>query len=1012
MVWPRLSAWLLAGGMALGQGVTPRPLPQDLVVRSWGKAEGLPDDSVTTVLQSRDGYLWVGTLRGLARFDGVNFEQMGPQGGTTGVGLHVTALAEDSAGRLWIGTQGDGLFCYTNREVRRFLGGKLTDRIINCIAEDTAGNLWVGTPMGLDRIGTNGVCQLTSKDGLPSDFVSSIYAAHSGTIWITTRGGLCRYEGGRLLPFGFQPGSLGRSPEFIGVWEDRLGNRWAFGDTYLVNLAEGKQLNLWSGGTSSMRIWSLCEDHSGQLWVGTSGQGIFCFVGDKFQPLNLPAGQLFSDVRALCEDWQGNLWLGTYGGGIVRLQPRGVRLLDPDSGLPPGPVACMAVGPKGRVWMGFEHAGLFTGSVERFERSPIELGIGRQNLISSLAFGPDASLWVGTWGLGLFCFSGDRTIRYDTANGLSDLEIMAVVAETNQTVWVSTGSGGLHRIAHGVLTRQTVGAGLSGQGIGVLLAARGGGIWLGTEGGGVVRGDAAGFRRIDDRNVFAGQSVRALYEDEVGRLWAGGSAGSLAVWSGGQWLRFEPGIRPGGNGIFAILGDQSGDLCLGASRGLYRLSAKDLPEILAGRLSPQAELLLEFDPVGGADLAAGGPRGLCAPDGRFWFAAGTQVATFAPRELIPRSRPLRVFVEEIRVDGRSLPPWLPEEENARATTKARLPSNLRKIEIRFAAPAFVEPEKIRFRHKLEGFDADWVDDRAVGWVGYGRLPPGAYQFRIKARDPMGIWNEPGAELGFFIPAPVWSSWWALSLYALGAVVAVAGIVRWVSYRRLRRRLARLAQQEAMHRERMRIAQDMHDEIGSKLTKISFMSERAKGELKGQELVAAKLDSISLTSRDLLQSLDEIVWAVNPHNDTLEHLAAYLGQYATEYLQNTAVECELHIERGLPDFPLSAEVRHNVFLAFEEALNNALKHARAARVRVDMAVARSQFEIIVRDDGCGFDPTASAPANGSTAHKRGGNGLSNLHQRLAEVGGRCELSSRPGQGTRVSLTVPLTPPTNP
>jgi signal transduction histidine kinase len=212
----------------------------------------------------------------------------------------------------------------------------------------------------------------------------------------------------------------------------------------------------------------------------------------------------------------------------------------------------------------------------------------------------------------------------------------------------------------------------------------------------------------------------------------------------------------------------------------------------------------------------------------------------------------------------------------------------------------------------------------------------------------------------------------------------------------------------MQRERMRIAQDMHDEIGSKLTKISFMSERAKGELKGQPPVAAKLDSIAGTSRDLLKALDEIVWAVNPRNDTLEHLAAYLGQYAVEYLQNTAVECELHIESGLPEFPLSAEVRHNVFLAFEEALNNALKHAEASRVRVEMATAHSRFEITLADNGRGFDPVLHSPAEAPSAPsgKRGGNGLPNLRQRLVEIGGQCSIDSGLGRGTRVNLSVPL------
>jgi signal transduction histidine kinase len=225
---------------------------------------------------------------------------------------------------------------------------------------------------------------------------------------------------------------------------------------------------------------------------------------------------------------------------------------------------------------------------------------------------------------------------------------------------------------------------------------------------------------------------------------------------------------------------------------------------------------------------------------------------------------------------------------------------------------------------------------------------------------------------------------------------------------LRRNLATLAAQQAMERERMRIAQDMHDEIGSKLTKISFMSERAMGELRGQEPVAKKLDSIARTSRDLLQSLDEIVWAVNPHNDTLEHLAAYLGQYATEYLQNTAVHCELRIARGLPNYPLAAESRHNLFLAFEESLNNALKHGRPSRIQIAMQMINSNFEIRIEDDGCGFDSAALNENSGSEGirERRVGNGIRNMRQRLADVGGQCRIENREGQGTIVIFSVPL------
>ncbi len=248
----------------------------------------------------------------------------------------------------------------------------------------------------------------------------------------------------------------------------------------------------------------------------------------------------------------------------------------------------------------------------------------------------------------------------------------------------------------------------------------------------------------------------------------------------------------------------------------------------------------------------------------------------------------------------------------------------------------------------------------------------------------------------------------LAIYGLSAAGAVASTVRLVSYRRWSAKLARSHAQRAMEKERVRIAQNMHDEIGSKLTKISFLSERARHELRDHSSAADKIESIAVTSRELLRSLDEIVWAVNPRNDHLEHLAAYLGQYAVEYLQNTSLECELHIPRELPDEPLSAEVRHNLFLAFEESLTNALKHARATLLRIEMKVEPARFKIAITDNGCGFTPPAAASGapEAPAPKKRGGNGLGNLKQRLGNLGGECIIDSKPGKGATVTLSIPI------
>jgi signal transduction histidine kinase len=367
-------------------------------------------------------------------------------------------------------------------------------------------------------------------------------------------------------------------------------------------------------------------------------------------------------------------------------------------------------------------------------------------------------------------------------------------------------------------------------------------------------------------------------------------------------------------------------------------------------------------------------------------------------------------IEEIAVNGIGI--TIPSATNPPAAI-TQLPSDLRSLDIQSTALDFSEPEKVRFRHRLDGSDPDWVETGDQRSVHYGHLPYGTYKFRVQAGTAASGWDPREADFQFLVPTPLWRTGWAIAFYVLVTMGVVASVVRVVSNRRLQQRLEILGQQQAMERERMRIAQDMHDEIGSKLTKISFMSERAKNELQGQESVAKKLNSIAGTSRDLLQSLDEIVWAVNPHNDTLEHLAAYLGHYATEYLQNTSVECELHIPQGLPHHPLSAEFRHNLFLSFEEALNNALKHGRPSRIAVNMRLLPALFEIEVEDNGRGFDPDtiASSTPTPVSGEKRVGYGLRNLRQRLADLGGNCEISSRPGGGCKVTLSVPLKAPKN-
>ena len=1000
---------LLAGTPALVRGEAPRFLPQDLSVRVWSQEQGLPDNSVTAVLQSQDGYLWIGTSGGLARFDGVRFVPVSPPSEISNAVIRVTALGEDAAGGLWIGTQDHGLLHYADGLVRR--DASLPNETINSLASDAAGNLWLGTPTGLCRLHHGTLTRFTSHDGLPNDFVSGVNAARSGTVWITTRGGMCQFKNDRIIPIPFETDNPGRNPESLGVYEDRSGNLWAFGDTYLVNLTGGKHLNHFGSGeaTSSTRIWSLCEGRHGELWIGTSGKGLYCFSKNQFLPVTLRNGELTGDVRALCEDREGNLWLGTYGSGLIRLQPQNVQVLAAGAGLPNRPAVCLGLNPQGRAWIGFEHDGLYVGTAERFDRLTGDGAGDFQNLVSSIGVAPDSTIWVGTPGAGLYGVGNQRTIRYGTADGLSDNTILSVAVDDTNTVWAGTISGGLNRLANGAITNFGTAAGLPEKPITAILPTRHNGVWIGFGDGGVSRGEAGQFIPIVQPAALGHKPICALHEDAAGRIWIGTAGGRLACIAGRGFQKWD--LNPGAvdDPISGLLTDDDGDLWVGTGRTLYHVTRPDLDAWLAGRATLRPQLVFETETAANTATTYGWPRAVKSADGKLWFGMASGVVTLDPQRLVLDAAPLPVLIEAIGINGGALsrpPAKSPTPTTNRSDSPLRLPSDLHSLEIQFTALNFSAPEKIRFRHRLEGFESDWVDGGTERSVHYGQLPYGRYTFRVQPGNS-DSWDANGAAFSFLIPTPLWRTGWALAVYCLTAVVLVAGTARVASTRRLRRRLAVLSALQAMERERMRIAQDMHDEIGSKLTKISYMSERAKDELQGQEPVALKLDAIALTSRDLLQSLDEIVWAVNPHNDTLEHLAAYLGHYATEYLQNTAVECELHIPQGLPHYPLTAETRHNLFLAFEEALNNALKHGQATRIRVDMLAEPARFEIKIEDNGCGFDAAALASANHSTLPgKRIGNGLKNLQHRLADVGGQCRIHSRPGEGTTVSLSVPL------
>jgi signal transduction histidine kinase len=324
------------------------------------------------------------------------------------------------------------------------------------------------------------------------------------------------------------------------------------------------------------------------------------------------------------------------------------------------------------------------------------------------------------------------------------------------------------------------------------------------------------------------------------------------------------------------------------------------------------------------------------------------------------------------------------------------------MEIEFAALSLASPENVTFRYQLEGLDQEWIDAGTARIARYPRMPPGEYRFRVIACNHDGIWNENGASLAFMVVAPFYRTWWFQILAAVALLGTVGGIVRYVESRKMRRQVERAEREGAIERERARIAKDIHDDLGASLTEITLLSELAQsGEAPPGE-VQADMRKIAARTRQLTQSLDATVWAVNPRNDTLDSLVSYLCQHAEDFLKPAGIRCRLDVPARLPGQVVTAAVRHNVFLIVKEALHNVVRHSGATEVSLRIALRDHELILMIEDNGRGFDPSAPPGTHGTSGSH--GNGLSNMNRRAEEIEGRLDLRSQPGSGTRIVLEV--------
>jgi signal transduction histidine kinase/ligand-binding sensor domain-containing protein len=884
---------------------------------------------------------------------------------TTSDGLpdnSITALANDAAGRLWIGTGAGLVLWQDDRLTSPSAAENFKGRRVTALQRDAQGTMWVGvSSLGVFQFANNTFVPL--KDDNAGELLKDVRC-------------LLTDQGGRLWIYAGE--------NFVMCRED---DRW-----HRYRIPHNR---------TGFSYSALAAEPNGTLWAGAGAGGLMQFKDGKSVVIPAGAGLVGRLVESLLVDREGRLWVGT-DAGLNCLKHKNLFSLSQSEGLGFGAVQGLAEATPGVVWAAKPNDGLYRWDGKSFSRLSTDSLSPRESQVATILVTHDGFCWVATTNsLMLYrdpIAAGDEVKIIESA----PQNIIALAEDLRGAVWVGTRDGKIRQLYQNQWIEP---AGFSQtNAIASFALGKDGSMWVGTGGSGLYRFINGSLVHFGRKDGLSSEAIRTLYQDGQGTLWIGTADAGLDRWRYGRVVSFSTKDGLPDNSISQILEDDLGRLWLGTSRGIVCLNKDRLDDVASGRsamvypkLFGQADGMLSEECSGGFC-----PAGLKAKSGLLWFPTLKGLAVIDPKVVPETTQPPKPMLEGVLVDGvEKLTPHGAVEGVASLSNRLRVTTGKHSVEFRYTGLGFDQPEQTRFRYQLEGLDTTWVDAGARLSAPYSYLPPGDYKFRLAASSGDGVWNESSTPLELAVMRHIWQSWWFLSFTAVGALALVGGIVRAVVRRKMHRRLKLLEQQHALELERTRIAQDLHDEMGAKLCRISFLSEHARrGELPPEEL-RDQITTISDASREVLHSLDEIVWAVNPQNDTLEHVASYIGQYAEDYFNMTGIQCELEIPAQLPPYPLSSQQRHNLFLAVHEAFTNILKHSGASHARVAMALDGGVFDINIVDDGRGFDVEAAKSKLESLA---AGDGLNNMVRRLEAVGGSCKIESSNGKGTRIKFVV--------
>ena len=965
-----LQAWLVCQALALD----PHQPASSYLRTDFTVEQGLPDNVVAAIAQTPNGFLWVATDGGLARFDGEHFTQIRLRAGISKE-IPVSALLTAADGALWVGTD-SGLIYIPATAVDHFDRSLVTmyhpgigpsDRI-SCLLI-SKGILWVGTGHGLYRFDRGHFVTV-----IPDEWISTMDQTPDGHLLIIAGKEFVEWDGAHLLRYPEFPKQLGvQSDGIFQVHEDRNRVRWFCTSSGIARLVNGSFQKLAPyGHLTGAAAFRIYEDAQGNLWAN-KGTGLFRASEKGVEVLALGV-----HGRYMYPDMNGDLWVATGSEGFIRFKDRTFKMYTPADGLPASniPMAVLAAH-DGTLWVGSNCGGLSRFDGNRFKIYSEKDGL-LNSCVWSLAEDANNNLWIGTWGGGLFRFRNGRFSQYSTPQGLPSNVVLSLAPAQDGSLWIATDNG-LSHLQNEHLHNYARADGLSSDRIIAVVQDRRGGIWAAT--------DAGINHLVGDHFVPVGGAPEEgeapygpLKEDSFGNLYAFSLVNGISRIQDNRLVSVNGALKLSG-----MVESHDHDLWFSGRDGIYRVAAGDLRR---AELDPDSPVnYTSYGPADGLntrECTIGQPNIAITPDDKLWVGTLKGLAMLDLRRQLKRNRKPAIFMQEIQVGKTKRNPG-PELVLEPGTTH---------VDLRFTAVDLASPENVRIQYRLDGVDSAWFDADSTRTATYTDIPVGLHSFHIRASNGDGIWDRDGIVYNV-IQKPFF---YQTATFWLAAVMAGGLLLVGLYQLRLRQAAARLnVRLEERLAERERIARDLHDTLLQGFQGLILRFHNAMMSIPEREPARQLMESALDRADEVMAEGRDRVVNLHACLDEAGDLAQSLARAAEEIAYGSEVKISVAAEGQAQTLdPIALD---EVYCIGREAMVNAFRHSKGRTVEVEVDYGAWELRLRIRDDGRGIDPHILQ--SGRAGHI----GLAVMRERAERIGGQLDIISGPEAGTEIELKVP-------